>query len=154
MTEGLLVRSAASPDLSALLALYAQLHPDAPTLAQDSAARILDEFCRYSGSAVFVGYLGSLLVSTCALVVVPNLSRGGTPYALIENVVTDAEHRGRGFGRQVLRHAVSAAWECGCYKAMLLTRAKDLGTLRFYLGAGFEQSKTGFQMRRVPERTS
>lgn len=154
MTEDLVIRPAAQPDLPALLALYAQLHPDALDPAPGDAARILGEFSRYPGSAVLVGWLGPLLVSTCTLVVVPNLARGGTPYALIENVVTETAHRGRGLGRQVLRHAVSAAWECGCYKVMLMTGATDPGTLRFYAGAGFEQSKTGFQVRRVPDRRS
>lgn len=154
MTEGLLIRPAAQSDLPALLALYAQLHSDALDPAPGDAARILGELSRYPGSAVLVGCLGPLLVSTATLVVVPNLTRGGTPYALIENVVTDPDHRGRGFGRKVLRHAVSAAWACGCYKVMLMTGAKDPGTLRFYAGSGFEQSKTGFQVRRVPERGS
>jgi hypothetical protein len=35
---------------------------------------------------------------------------------------------------------------------MLLTGSKDPATLRFYEEAGFEQSKTGFQARRIPAR--
>jgi GNAT superfamily N-acetyltransferase len=46
------------------------------------------------------------------------LTRGGAAYALIENVVTDAQHRNRGYGQAILKAAVAAAWECGCYKAL------------------------------------
>ncbi len=86
------------------------------------------------------------------MAVIPNLTQGGTPYALIENVVTDAGHRRRGYGQAVLQAAVAAAWEAGCCKVMLLTGAGDPGTLRFYEGCGFERSKTGFQIRRAPVR--
>lgn len=82
--------------------------------------------------------------------VIPNLTRGGRPYALIENVVTHADHRQRGHGRALLHAAVAAAWEAGCYKVMLMTGSKRPETLRFYADAGFEQSKTGFQIRRPP----
>jgi len=143
---------AAAQDLPDLLALYGQLHPGAPDVAPGEAARIHEAFSRYPGSAIFVGYLGGEAVTTCALVVVPNLTRGGTPYALIENVVTQADQRRRGFGGQVLRHAISAAWARGCYKVMLLTGAEDAAVLRFYEGVGFEQGTTGFQIRRVPRR--
>lgn len=88
------------------------------------------------------------LVASCTLVVIPNLTRSGSPYALIENVVTHAGHRRRGHGRALLDAAVAAAWAAGCYKAMLMTGSKRPETLRFYADAGFEQSKTGFQIRR------
>lgn len=83
---------------------------------------------------------------------IPNLTRGGKPYALIENVVTHANHRGAGFGRMALNAAVERAWEADCYKVMLMTGSKQPSTLAFYKAAGFEQSKTGFQVRRVAVR--
>lgn len=45
---------------------------------------------------------------------------------------------------------MATAWEAGCYKVMLMTGSKRPETLRFYADAGFEQSKTGFQIRRPP----
>jgi ribosomal protein S18 acetylase RimI-like enzyme len=91
-------------------------------------------------------------IASCTLVAIPNLTRGGQPYGLIENIVTHTQHRDRGYGKQVLRAAVMAAWEADCYKVMLMTGSKDLATLAFYTSAGFEQSKTGFQVRRLPAR--
>lgn len=99
-----------------------------------------------------MGVIDKTIVSTCTLVVIPNLTRGGQPYALIENVVTAADHRGRGYGRTTLQHAVSSAWDNGCYKVMLLTGSTKAETHGFYQSAGFEQNKTGFQIRRIAPR--
>ncbi|WFU04539.1 GNAT family N-acetyltransferase (plasmid) [Rhizobium sp. CB3171] len=154
MTEQLIIQKATDQDLPDLIRLYAQLHPDGPEMSLENSSRILREFSCYSGSAIFIAKLGAALASTCTLVVVPNLTRGGTPYALIENVITDVEYRCRGFGRQVLEHAIEAAWRHNCYKVMLLTGSKETATLRFYTNVGFEQSKVGFQIRRVPARQS
>ncbi|MDW6020786.1 GNAT family N-acetyltransferase [Mesorhizobium sp. BAC0120] len=152
MTNDLHIRTATRADLPALLLLYDQLHPDGPALSMQDATVILDRFLRYDGSAVLLGFKDEALVTSCSLVVVPNLTRGGAPYALIENVITDAKSRKRGYGQAILQEAVSVAWQSGCYKVMLLTGSKDRGTLRFYERAGFEQSKTGFQVRRLPVR--
>jgi len=103
-------------------------------------------------SAIFVVEVGGVLVASCTLIVVPNLTRGGRPYGLIENVVTHAHFRKRGFGKQVLAAASSAAWDAGCYKVILMTGSTKPETLKFYAEAGFEQSKTGFQMRRIAAR--
>jgi GNAT superfamily N-acetyltransferase len=70
------------------------------------------------------------------------------PYALIENVVTHTDHRNRGFGKAILKAATERAWVEGCYKVMLMTGSKRPSTIAFYGAAGFEQTKTGFQIRR------
>ena len=50
----------------------------------------------------------------------------------------------------MLRTAIDAAWQAGCYKVMLMTGSTNPATHRFYVGAGFQQSKTGYQIRRAP----
>ncbi len=152
MADVLSLRQAALADLPALLALYTHLNPDDSGTELATAQASFDRFLRYEGSAVFLGETGGALVSSCAVVVIPNLTRGGAPYALIENVVTHAAYRGRGFGHAVLEAATTHAWDQGCYKVMLMTGSKLPATLRFYERAGFEQSKTGFQKRRIPAR--
>ena len=132
--------------------LYPHLNPDDPEVPSTEAERIWDQFLRYPGSAIFLGLVGTTPVTTCTLVVIPNLTRGGAPYGLIENVVTDAGHRKKGYGQAVLEVAIAAAWQQRCYKVMLLTGSTNPATLKFYRDVGFEQNKTGFQIRQIPPR--
>ena len=91
------------------------------------------------------------LVSTCALTIVPNLTRSARPYGLVENVVTHPDCRKRGIATQVLRYALAIAWERNCYKVMLMTGSKQESTLRFYEKAGFVRGeKTGFVASPAP----
>ncbi|WP_428926763.1 N-acetyltransferase family protein [Marinibacterium sp. SX1] len=160
MTGDLTIRSAGEADIPRLLDLYRHLNPDDlpadPKQARDALARLVV----IPGSAVLLaedtdpteaGGAGTL-VGSVTLVVIPNLSRSAAPYALIENVVTHAEHRRRGIGRALLHDAARRAWAEGCYKVMLMTGSTRPSTLAFYRAAGFTQDKTGFQMRRLGRR--
>nr|WP_255455756.1 GNAT family N-acetyltransferase [Ruegeria sp. PrR005] len=86
------------------------------------------------------------------MIVIPNLTRGGTPYALIENVVTFPSHRGKRFGTLVLYAATERAWQHGSYRVMLSTGPKTCSTLAFYKRVGLEQPGTGFPKRCVASR--
>jgi GNAT superfamily N-acetyltransferase len=98
----------------------------------------------------FGAYDGDDLVAACTICVVPNLTRGCQPYALIENVVTAVTHRRRGCGKAVLEAALAFAWSQNCYKTMLLSGRADEGVLRFYKAAGFNpDEKRGFIARPV-----
>ena len=148
--EDFSIRPATQADLPALLALYRHLNADDPEIAPDIAAERFAEITAQPGMTVLIGLSGEALTASVTLVVIPNLTRSGTPYALIENVVTHADYRKRGHARALIRHAFASAWRQGCYKVMLLTGSKDPATLAFYEGCGFAQDKTGFQIRRPP----
>lgn len=102
---------------------------------------------------VIVAERAGLLLSTCTLVTIPNLTRGVRPYGLIENVVTHPDHRRTGLGRSVLSFALDAAWQAGCYKVMLATGSRREETLRFYEKAGFDRGgKTFFEAHPAVEK--
>lgn len=148
MTE-VVVRPAADHDLPEMLNLYRHLHPHDPELETATAARVWSTLLASGFMTVIVAQATDRLVASCTLAIVPNLSRGGRSYGVIENVVTHADHRKRGLGRRVLAHACDMAWQADCYKVLLATGSKQETTLRFYEGAGFERGgKTYFEIRR------
>ena len=142
------IRPLVHGDLDSLLVLYRHLISDDLDLpgavAQERFAAILTQ----PGMTVFGGFSDDVLAASCTLAVIPNLTRGGASYALIENVVTHADHRRRGYGRAIIDTTVAAAFEQGCYKVMLLTASRNSGTLDFYRSCGVETSKTGLEIRR------
>lgn len=150
MNSALTIRVATEADLDNLMQLYLHLTPNNAPLSNDLARNVFRRFQAYEGSAILLGETGGGLATSCTLVVVPNLTRGGQPYGLVENVVTHSDYRRLGFGKLILDAATDRAWHLGCYKVMLLTGSKAAGTLSFYAKAGFEQTKTGFQKRRMP----
>ena len=94
---------------------------------------------------IIVDESGGRIVASCVCVVIPNLTRKLRPYALIENVVTHGDYRRQGRASACLARAVEIARKNDCYKVMLLTGAKDAGTLAFYRRAGFNGGdKTAF----------
>lgn len=140
-----IIGMAASDDLPELLSLYRYLHANDPVLSADDfqehwAAILASPLLHY-----VMARAEDRLVSTCALTLVPNLTRGARPYGLIENVVTHPDWRGRGIGTAVLHHALVLAWAADCYKVMLLMGRPDEATLGFYERAGFDRGeKTAF----------
>jgi len=147
MTHQLSIRAVELSDLERLCSLYIELNPDDQPVAQHEAPSLFENLQKYKGSNIFVGRLDRMMITSCTLIVIPNLTRRGRPYGLIENVVTLSNYRGQGFGKLVIKHAVQHAWEQNCYKVMLMTGSNKPGTLKFYEACGFEQSKTGFQIR-------
>lgn len=113
------VRTAKQEDIQQLLQLYRHLNSDDPDIKIDDAYKNWELLQLYTGSQIHVGCLNNILIATCTLVIIPNLTRGGAPYALIENVVTHTAYRRQGYGKTVLRKAIASAWQAKCYKVML-----------------------------------
>lgn len=143
------IRAAKPADQRALCELYAQLNPADPPWPSDAAAAgALSEVLAHNGTTILVCEVGDVAVSTCMLVVCPNFSRGGRPFALVENVVTRRDYRKRGYGRQIVEHAIETARLQGCYRVTLMTGSRREETLRFYEAAGLSRNtKTAFEKR-------
>ncbi|MFN3172701.1 MAG: GNAT family N-acetyltransferase [Hyphomicrobiales bacterium] len=145
---------ASQDDLPGVLDLYMQLSPEDPRTEISQAVSAYNQLLACAGSGIYIARVDRAIVATCTLVVIPNLTRSARPYALIENVVVHRNHRRKGYGRKVLDAATRAAWDAGCYKLMLLTGVNEEATFRFYIAAGFEQTKTGFQKRQIAARAT
>ncbi len=140
------VRKVKPEELDKLLDLYRHLNPEDPDIkGQKHIREIWQEICADPSTYCFAVEEDGLLVSSCTLAVIRNLTRGGQPYGLIENVVTHAAYRKKGYGSAVLEKAVETARSNGCYKVMLMTSRKEESTLNFYEKAGFKRGqKTAF----------
>jgi len=144
------IRHANRGDLAGILSLYRQLNPDDPVIDPATAEEAWVVFLSSGFITTFVADKAGTIVSSCILAIVPNLSRGVRPYGVIENMVTDTDHRRTGLGRAVLHAALDKAWKANCYKVLLATGSRKEATLRFYESAGFQRGgKTYFEVRRL-----
>lgn len=132
-------------DLDGLLALYTELH--ANPLPEKSAEldALWEGILRDENHHIIVACEDGRIVSSCVLIVVPNLTHGQRPYGLIENVVTAEAYRKRGLATACLNAAREIALTKRCYKLMLLTGSRLDSTLNFYRRAGYnDRDKTAF----------
>jgi ribosomal protein S18 acetylase RimI-like enzyme len=143
------VRIAAPEDLPSLLVLLRHLHPDDPVLTDSVAQTIWFEMLNHPNNKVFVIDGEGELASSCTITIIPNLTRGARPYAVIENVITHPRYRQTGLGGAVVRAAVDAACAANAYKIFLTSGSKLDSTLRFYEKLGFAKNvRTLFEIRR------
>jgi len=140
-----MIREIRPDELEQLLALYAQLHPGKEEASPEQYRAVWGKVMAHPGQHVVVAETEGRLAASCVITVIPNLTHGARPYAVIENVVTDSAHRRQGWATQCLGYAQQIAQKEGCYKIMLLTGSKEEGTLRFYEQAGYNRTdKTAF----------
>ncbi len=139
-------RFARYDDLEGIMDLYEVLVPD-DTLATINQLKLVwdqimnnPETYRYA-----VAEEDGHLVATSNLAIIPNLTRAGRPYAVIENVVTHPSVRRRGYGRETMELLLDYARKQGCYKVILLSASQREDAHRFYLSLGFNGDvKRGF----------
>jgi GNAT superfamily N-acetyltransferase len=139
------VRPATGDDLGALGALLAELHPDDPALPAEQAARIWRDIAAQSGRTVLIAERDGLAVGTVDCVVVPNLTRGGRPFMLVENVVVAGSVRRQGIASRLFDEVVDRARDAGCYKIQLLSQAARDGAHLFYESRGLRPTARGFR---------
>lgn len=141
------IRECRPEDLSGLLYLYAQLHSQSELTINDRIIAAWEQIMKDEKQHVLAGFLDGAMVSSCVLCVIPNLTHDQRPYAVIENVITDTNVRGRGYASSILNSAREIARKENCYKIMLMTGSKKDSTFRFYEKAGYNRNdKTGFIM--------
>jgi GNAT superfamily N-acetyltransferase len=143
------IRELARHDLDALLALYAQLHSDDDPLPERAAVeRIWDRILADSDMIYLGGFAGERLVAACNAAIIPNLTRAARPYAVIENVITHAEYRRRGYGKQLMRALIERCLARNCYKVSLTSGMQREWAHRFYEELGFDpNAKRAFVLK-------
>ena len=142
------VREAVKEDLAKLLLLYQHLHNEEMPESATDLERIWEKILENPLLVYFVVEIDGLIVSSCNLAITSNLTRKGRPVGLIENVVTHADYRNRGLGKNVIQSAISYARRENCYKVMLLSGSDRKEAHKLYESLGFDSAKkVGFVLK-------
>ena len=140
-----MIREAKREDLDALLELYMFLHEDSIPEKNSHLEETWEQIIEDQNHHLIICEVEGKIISSCVCVIIPNLTRNVRPYAFVENVVTHADYRGKGYATECLDFAKKIAEQENCYKMMLLTGSKSPEILRFYEKAGYNSSdKTAF----------
>ena len=140
-----MVREAKREDLAELLELYLYLHEDSIPEMNSHLEKAWEQILEDPNHHLIVNEIDGRIISSCVCVIIPNLTRNVRPYAFVENVVTHADYRRKGYAGECLAYAKKIAEQENCYKMMLLTGSKKPETLHFYEKAGYNSGdKTAF----------
>ena len=142
------VRRVKETDLEKLLMLYKHLHQEDAAISKEVSEQVWQEILSNDAFVYFVVEVDDLLVCSCNVTIIPNLTRGGRSIGLIENVITHSDYRHKGLGKAVIQTAIDFARRKDCYKVMLLSGAARKESHKFYHALGFSsEDKVGFSMK-------
>ncbi len=149
-TEPASIREATEADLPRLLELLHQLsqlgeRPDrdqrSVTEAEHAALRGMLSDPR---TTCLVIEQSGRVQGTLTFYVLPNLSHGGRPIGIVENVVVDESCRGQGLGQLLMERADVLAETHGCYKLGFTSNQRRADAHRFYERLGYQVTHRGF----------
>lgn len=145
-----LIRRAVEMDIPRILQLYGQLNttklPGERDRSMDDYRRIFREIGMFSGMELVVAEDGGEVVGSIVLIIVPNLSHSGLPWAIVENVIVDQTRRGKGYGWDLMKYAEGRAREAGCYKIGLSSDNSRKEAHEFYRSLGYKATAQGFRL--------
>ena len=146
------IRKAKASDAEALKILYFEhLTRFPPQEKQDMALwkSKLSKFEKDENMYLLVLETNDTVVASVQMAIIESLTHNVSPFAIVENVVTHADYRNRGYASALLAKATEIAKERGCYKMSLETGSNKESTLNFYRNNGFEIDKKHSCLKRL-----
>ncbi len=138
------IRESNQGDFLLVNALMRELNPKDSFANNEAREKVFLDVIDDPRNFIFVGDVNDVIVTSCYLNIIPNITWDAAPYAVIENVVTAQAHRRKGYGRQCIQYAIDQAFLLGCFKVMLMSSQRNDKTREFYKSVGLEQSKDGY----------
>src|SRR4030042_3094611 len=144
------IRTATENDLPRILDLYQQLaippvensSPDNPVL--DAHRQAFADITALPGCEVIVAEEDGKVIGTSMLMIAPNLSHGGKPWIIVENVVVDNKYRRTGAGKLLMEYIKTKALETGCCKIQLMSdKRRTEEAHKFYRAIGYNATAEG-----------
>ncbi|WP_413192506.1 GNAT family N-acetyltransferase [Pararobbsia alpina] len=130
----LTIRNAAPDDASAIGALYRQLVSD-PHVRVDSSR--IQTILHDPRTCLFVCDVNGQVVATALVSLCFDVMYGDQPFAVVENVVVDTQHRGNGIGEKLLHEIERFCADKDCSKITLTSSASRVDAHRFFERVGF-----------------
>lgn len=97
-------------------------------------------------TTIIIGKRGEKIISIVTIYLLPRIRLGGY-FAIIEDVLVDKEERGKGYGKQIMKHAIDLCKKDKRIKKIKLGTRKDSEHLhRFYENLGFEYKEKLMQL--------
>ena len=138
------IRKAKFSDAEALKVLYFEHLTRFPQQEKQNMSlwmNKLEKFEKDDNMYLLVLEEDDLVVASVQMAIIESLTHNVRPFAIVENVVTHANYRNRGYASALLTRATEIAKEKGCYKMSLETGSNKESTLNFYRKNGFEIDK-------------
>lgn len=151
IADAVTIRPALRSDLAAIVRLYAsdELHGASEPAHLEVAEGHVAAFQEIAGdpdNCVYVAEQSGVVLGTCQLTFIRQLSYGGCLVAQVESVYVDAAHRGRGIGERLIENAIRRARERGALRIQLTTNLKRVAAHRFYERLGFRATHHGMKL--------
>ena len=146
------IRKATANDIPRIIELYNELEAGVTPADEESLASTQDVQATFTkinsmpGHELLIAEEDGTVIGTMVLIIVPNLSHGARPWAIVENMIVDNQYRLRGIGRLLMEYAIDRARKAGCYKIQLLSNKQRHEAHKFYQSLGFVTSAYGFRL--------
>ena len=146
-----IIRAATEDDIPRILELYKELVITTSEVEQnrnpslEDYRRVYAQIRAMPGHELLIAEEEGEVIGSVVLLIVPNLSHGTSPWAVVENLIVTRKQRRRGVGRQLMKDAIARAREAGCYEIQLNSNKKRRGAHQFYGEMGFQASAHGFR---------
>lgn len=113
----------------------------------DSHRQAFADISALRGCEIIVAEEDRKVIGTCMLTIVPNLSHGGKPWIIVENVVVDKKYRRTGAGNLLMEYIKQKAIEVDCCKIQLMSdKRRTEEAYKFYQAIGYNATAEGFRM--------
>ncbi|MBI2327858.1 GNAT family N-acetyltransferase [Candidatus Curtissbacteria bacterium] len=136
------VELATKEDINGILSLQTQIYR--VDLLPDNAKIILSQLFDSNSCDVLVAKENNQIVGSVFIFYLP-IPAHGKPYAFLEGLVVDKNHRNKGIGTALAQKAIELARQKNCYKMIFTSGLNRQDLHKFYQKLGF--SKWGFEFR-------
>jgi GNAT superfamily N-acetyltransferase len=146
------IREARKDDLARLVELMEAMTITTSTVEVGGASsladyeKVFEQIDRDPNHHLIVAELDGQVVGSADLMIVPNLSHRGLPWAVMENVIVDESMRRKGIASAIVEYLVNLARESGCYKIGLSSSKKRPAAHSMYESLGFKQYGLGYRI--------